>query len=75
MLKYSFKVKLELSSINNYLFLLSFMQIEEGIGFVKIFDFCFLMDLHILGHPEHDLIISEKYLSFCVCMTKILWQV
>ena len=37
---------------------------------MKIFDFRFLMDLHILGCPEHDLTISGKCLSVCesVCL-------
>ena len=39
---------------------------EESIGFLKIFDFRLLIDLHILGCPEHDLTISGKYL----CVTK-----
>ena len=42
--------------------LLSSLYIEETIFFVKIFDFQFLMDLHVFGCPEHDLAISEKYL-------------
>ena len=41
------------------------MQIKESIGFVKIFDFRFLMDLHILECPEHDLTICGKCLSLC----------
>ena len=38
------------------------MKTEENIDFVRIFDFRFLMNLHVLGCPEHDLAISEKYL-------------
>ena len=63
-------------------FLLSFIKVEENIGFVQIFDFRFLMDLHVLGCPEHDLTLFWKIsvcLWFClcvsVCVTKILWQV
>ena len=33
------------------------ISIEENICFVKIFDFRFLMDLHCLRCPEHDLTI------------------
>ena len=36
------------------------------IGFVKIFHFRFLMDLHVLECPEHDLTISGSCLSVCV---------
>ena len=50
---------------------------EESIDFVEIFYFWFLMDLHALGCPEHDLTVSGKCLSVCVSvcvsMTKILW--
>ena len=42
------------------------MQREERIGFVQIFDFRFLMDLHVLGCPEHDLTIFGKCLSVCL---------
>ena len=48
---------------------------EENTGFVKIFDFRFLMDLQVLGCPEHDLTISGKCLCVCVCVTNNLWQV
>ena len=48
-------------------FLFSSIGIEESIGFVQIFDFGFLMDLHILGCPEHDLTIFGK--CICLCMT------
>ena len=55
------------------------IYIKESIDFMKIFDFRFLMDLHVLGCPVHDLTISGKslsaYVSVCVCVTKILWQV
>ena len=37
------------------------------IGFVKVFDFRFLMDLHVLGCVKHDLTISRKCLSVCLC--------
>ena len=46
------------------------MKIEESIGFVKIFDFRVLMDLHVLGCPEHDLTISGKCLFVSMCATK-----
>ena len=45
--------------------------IEESTSFVQIFDFRFLMDLHVLGCPDHDLAIFESVcLSGCVsvCM-------
>ena len=32
---------------------------EESIGFAKIFDFRFSMDLHVLRCPEQDLIIRK----------------
>ena len=41
---------------------------EESIGFVKIFDFRFLMDLHVLGCPEHEFTIFRKCLCVCVWM-------
>ena len=40
---------------------------EESIGSVQIFDFWFLMDLHFLRSPKHDLTISGKYMPACVC--------
>ena len=40
--------------------------VEESIGFVQILDFRFLIDLHVLKRPEHDLTISGKCLSVCV---------
>ena len=55
----------------NEMFLLSSTKREESIGFVQIFDFRLLMDLHVLGCPEYDLTISGKYLSVCVSETKI----
>ena len=50
---------------------------EESIGFVKIFDFQFLMDLQALGCSEHDLFISKKCLSECLftCDKKIVTSV
>ena len=47
-------------------FLLSSTKIEESIGFVKTFHFWFLIDLQVLGCPEHDLTISRKHLSVWV---------
>ena len=35
---------------------------------MQIFDFRFLMDLHVLGCPEHDLTIFGKCLSACLCV-------
>ena len=35
---------------------------------MKIFDFQFLMYLYILGCPDHDLTVSAKCLSGCVCV-------
>ena len=37
---------------------------------MQIFDLRFLMDLHVLGCPEHDLTIFAKCLSVClsVCL-------
>ena len=40
---------------------------EESIGITKIFSFWFLMSLHILGCPEHDLTIFAKWHKFCGC--------
>ena len=42
-----------------------FLQVKESIGFVKILDFRFLMDIRVLVCLEHDLTISGKCL--CVC--------
>ena len=36
---------------------------EECIGFTKIFDIRFSMDLHVLRCPEHNLTIFRKCLS------------
>ena len=33
---------------------------------MKIFDFRFLMDLQVLGCPEHDLTVSGNCLSVCL---------
>ena len=52
---------------SNYLFTFLYIE-EESTGFVQIFDFRFLMDLHVLGCPEHDFIISGKCLSVCLCV-------
>ena len=49
-----------------FFFLLSSILVEESIGFVQIFDFRFLIDLHVLGSPEQDLTISGKCLSVCL---------
>ena len=38
-----------------------------SIGMVKSFDFWFLMDLNVLGCPEHDFNIFKKYMSLCIC--------
>ena len=54
------EVKKEVDSFkDNCLFLLSSIEVYESIGFVKIFDFQFLIDLHILGCPGHNLFIPE----------------
>ena len=37
----------------------------ESLGFVKIFDFWFLMDLHVLECLEHNFTISGNCLSVC----------
>ena len=44
---------------------LSSILIEESISFVKIFDFQFLMDLHVLRCPEHDIF---EYDCLCICV-------
>ena len=41
---------------------------DGSIGFGKFFNFRFMMDLHVLGCPEHDLTISGKCVSVNVCM-------
>ena len=53
---------------SSLLFLLSSIKVEERIGFAQIFDFRFLMDLHALGCPEHDLTIFGQCLSVCVSL-------
>ena len=50
-----------------FFFLLSSIQIEESIDFIKIFDSLFLMYLHILGCFEHDDTIFVKCLSVFAC--------
>ena len=37
---------------------------DESIGLVQIFNFRFVMNLHVLGFDEHDLTISAK----CLCV-------
>ena len=58
-------------ALHIYIFLVSSIKVEESIGFVQIFDFRFLLDLYVLGCPEHDLTASEKCLSvsMCVCVS------
>ena len=90
-----FKIKISCQSLSqkiffkfiNELFYFLLYALEKSIGFVKIFEFRFSMDLHVLGYPEHDLTIFRKCLSVCLCVcvdvclcvcvsvTKILWQV
>ena len=48
----------------NYFLLLSISG--KRIGIVKIFDFLFLTDLHVLRCFEHDFAIFTKCLSICV---------
>ena len=48
----------------NFYFLLYPSQ-EENIVILKIFDFRFLTDLHVLECPEHDFTIFTKCLSVC----------
>ena len=38
---------------------------EDSSGIMKIFSFWFLMDLDVLGCPEHALIIYIKWLTAC----------
>ena len=51
---------------------------EESICFVKNLTSVLLMDLNVLGCPDHNLNFSGKYLFVClfvcVCETKILWK-
>ena len=35
---------------------------------MKIFDSRFLVDLHVLGCPEHEFTIFRKCLCVCVCV-------
>ena len=51
-----------------YFFLYSIY--EESIGDLKILDFCILMDLHVLGYPEHKFTVFMKCL--CVCYRNFL---
>ena len=44
------------------------ITLEESKGVRKIFDFWFLLDLHVLGCLEHGLTTSGK----CLFMTEIL---
>ena len=47
-------------------FLLPSVFYIRSFGIEKIFDFQFLMDLHILGFPEHDsLFLQNVCLSVC----------
>ena len=57
-----------------YAFYFLLYSIEESIGFVKIFDFRFLMDLHVLGCPEHEFTIFRKCLCGCVCVWMCVWM-
>ena len=50
---------------NIFLFLLSSM-FKLRRKYWKIFDFRFLMDLHVLRYPQHDLTIFRKCLSVCM---------
>ena len=44
------------------------ISVEENTCFVQIFNFQFLMDLHVLECPEHNLTIFGKCLSVCLCV-------
>ena len=50
---------------SSLIFLISSIKTEESIGFVKIFDFQFLMDLYILGCHEHDYFWK---MPVCLCV-------
>ena len=54
---------ISMNEIVTFYFLLYFLP---SIEFTKIFGIRFLMDLHVLRCPEHDLIIFRKCLSVCM---------
>ena len=56
-------------------FLLSCIKKVESIGFVQIFIFRFLMNLHISGCPEHDSTVSGKCESVCACDKNVVASV
>ena len=67
--------------INQILLLFFFRSstwIEKSIVFVKIFNFRFLTDLHILGCSEHNFTTLKKISVCasicCVSIMTILWQ-
>ena len=41
---------------------------------MKIFDFHFLIDLHVLGYSKHKFTTSGKYLCVCMCLSMCVWQ-
>ena len=70
-----------LKTIKIIVFSLCSLQTEESIAFAKVFDFRFLMDLHVLGGPKYDLTIFENVcLSAClhVCdkifVASVAWE-
>ena len=58
-------------------FITSFYVNRRNFDLVKIFDIRFLMDLHVLRCPEHDLTISGKCLSVVCLSVRVsvcMWQ-
>ena len=58
-----------------YRYIFFFFYVNRSIGFLQIFDFPFLTDLHVLECSEHDLTISvfltvnlSVCLSVCLCV-------
>ena len=43
----------------------SVFYVRKSIGIKKIFDFCFLMDLHVFLCPERNFFFFSKYMSVC----------
>ena len=58
--------ELKLPQVELFSFYFFLYTKEENIGFAKVFDFRFSMDLHVLRYLEHDLTIFRKCVSVCL---------
>ena len=70
----SSKIYLTKALIITTIFTFFYINRKKNIVFIKSFDFWFLMDLHVIGCPGHDLSIAGKCLSVYYIQTDICMQ-